>query len=299
MKILIPDAAPFASLNVPEVEFAAYRRGEELPQDAEGLVLWGLPRAQRQAAFRSPALRWVLTLTAGVDHVAADLPEGVTLYNASRLHDDAVAQHAVASLLAAGRGLHLARDAQRERRWTRGSWTDHLWTLADKQVVIWGYGHIGRKLDAMLRPLGATVTGLRSGSSPQDLQAALGAADVLVLLLPATPHTRGLVNAALLSRLKRGAWLANLGRGELVVTADLLEALKAGTLGGAILDVTDPEPLPADSELWGLTNVIITPHVASSTADITERAAEFTADFLRRLTRGEELPNRVNLGKGY
>ncbi|AFZ68977.1 D-2-hydroxyacid dehydrogenase [Deinococcus peraridilitoris] len=296
MKVLVPDAEPFLQLKMPGVQFAPYRRDADLPAEAEGLVLWGLPRGRRQTAFELPSLRWVLTLTAGIDHVVHDLPEHVTLYNASRLHDAAVAQHALSTILAAARGLHRARDAQAQRQWTR---PHDLWTLQDRSVVIWGHGHIGRRLAGMLEPLGARITGLRSGRGPGEIRQALAGADVVVLLLPSTPETQGLVNAEVLAQLKPGAWLANFGRGTLVVTTDLQEALTNGQLGGAILDVTDPEPLPEESPLWSLPNVIITPHVASATQDILQRAAMFTQEFLSDLLRGVEMTNRVERHKGY
>ena len=276
MNILIPDAPEFAALgkeSFPGMTFAPYRASKELPQDAEGLVLWGLPRDLRGKALHLPSLKWVLTLSAGVEHVIDEVPERVTLYNASRLHDDAVAQHALATLLSVARGLPRARDAQREHRWAR---LPGLWTLENKHVVVWGFGHIGRRLEAMLAPLGARVTGLRSRSSQEEVGSALSEADALVLLLPATDETRGLVNAEVLARLKKGAWLANFGRGSAVVTADLIAALQNGHLGGAILDVTDPEPLPPESPLWSMENVLITPHVASATSDMLARAAAFT-----------------------
>ncbi|WP_045234187.1 NAD(P)-dependent oxidoreductase, partial [Deinococcus pimensis] len=194
------------------------------------------------------------------------------------------------------RGLHRARDLQRGGRWGR---VDGLWTLRGRHVVVWGHGHIGKKLEAMLAPLGATVTGLRSRSTTREIDAALASADDVVLLLPDTPDTRGIVNAARLAHVRPGAWLLNLGRGSLVVTDDLVAALKDGTLGGALLDVTDPEPLPPESPLWGMENVVITPHVGSATADVLDRAADFTRGFLGDLAAGRDPGNRVDLTRGY
>jgi len=306
VRILVPDSPAFKSLHDSAVDFVPYARDGEIPTRADGVVMLGVPRAHRQKLLALPGLKWALTLTAGVDHITSDLPAGVALFNASDLHADAVAQHAVATLLSAARGLHLARDFQRERTWGRfGVFSgaeragQGLGTLAGRHVVIWGYGHIGRRLEAYLVPFGARVTGLRSSHSPYDVNSALADADVAVLLLPSTPGTKGIVNADVLSRLKPGAWLANYGRGELVVTDDLVGSLHAGHLGGAILDVTNPEPLPAESPLWEMPNVIITPHVAAATSDIEQRAAAFTADFVRQLVRGDEPPNRVDVSRGY
>ena len=296
MNILVPSAPDFQTLDLPGVTFTPYHRDMAALPDAHGLVLWNLPREPRRAAMQLPSMQWVLTLTAGVDHIVPDLPQNVRLYNAHALHDDTVAQHAAATILAAARGLQHARDAQRERAWKR---RPDLWNLTEKRVVIWGYGHIGRKVENLLTPFGARVTGLRSTTPEEEVKEALAQADVVVLLLPSTPKTRGVVDAALMAQLKPGAWIANYGRGELIVTNDLIAALKSGDLGGAILDVTDPEPLPADSELWAFENVIITPHVGSSTSDMMARAAKFTLDFVNAVRRGEDLGNAVDLTRGY
>lgn len=299
MRVLMPDFPEFQAIALDGLEKLTYTRAQLPEEDADGLVLWLLPREKRLAALQKPGLKWVLTLTAGVDHVLPDLPGGVRLYNAHRLHDAAVAQHAAATILAAARGLHRARDAQHGARWARVPTLGPLWTLQGREVVIWGYGHIGRILESQLTPFGARVTGLRSATPQAEIEAAVARADVLVLLLPATPQTKGIVNAGVLARMKPGAWLANYGRGELVVTPDLTGALQSGHLGGAILDVTSPEPLPADSPLWSMPNVIITPHIGSTTDDQVARAAQLTQDFLATLMRGEEPPGRVQADKGY
>lgn len=296
MNVLVPDHVAFRGLSFPGVTLTPYRAGHPLSRDTEGAVLWGFPRGLRSELFALPQLKWVLTLTAGVDHLIADVPPHVTLYNASRLHDDAVAQHAAAMLLTAARGLHRARDLQREGRWGR---LDGLWSLRGRHVVVWGYGHIGARLEEMLAPFGARVTGLRSRSTDAEIDAALAEADDVVLLLPATEKTRGIVNAERLARVRAGAWLMNLGRGSLVVQDDLVAALRAGTLGGALLDVTDPEPLPQDSPLWSMENVVITPHVASATTDVLDRAADFARAFLADLTAGRDPGGRVDTGRGY
>ncbi len=297
MRVLIPDLPEFRAIDVPGVE-AAYYRADHLPDgDFAGVVAWGLPRSMRERVLARPNLKWVLTLTAGIDGWPDVLPPGAALYNAHELHDAAVAQHAAAALLAAGRGL--IRFAQ-ARHWARGAAErGPLWTLKDRQVVVWGYGHIGRELATLLAPFGVQLTGLRSRSTPQEISAALERADDLLLLLPLTDATRQIVNAEVLGQLRPGAWLYNLGRGELVDPAALIGALDNGHLGGAVLDVTDPEPLPDHDPLWGRSNVLITPHIASTTEDMSQRAADYAAGVLGQLARGEEPPNRVELEKGY
>lgn len=296
MRVLMPDLPEFRALTVEGLTALPYRNGDLPDGEAEGVVLWGANAETRSQLFTRLGLRWVLTLTAGIDHVQGQLPPSVALYNASPLHARAVAVHTLAGMLAAARGLHRFRDQQREEQWQPRR---DLATLEGASVVVWGYGHIGQILEDLLAPHGAHVTGLRSATPPAERNAALAEADWVVLLLPDTPQTRGIVNADVLARLKPGAWLSNQGRGSLVDTDALLAALDSGRLGGAVLDVTDPEPLPPGHPLWERENVIITPHIASTTADLTARGAEYTRGFLEAVAAGQEPKGRVEEGRGY
>ena len=296
MRVFLPDLPAFRALNLDGVTPLFYSR-DALPEgEADGLVLWFLPPAQRRELLSRPGLKWLLTLTAGIDHVVGDVPAGVALYNAHALHDRAVAQHALALMLAAGRGLHRFRDAQGRGAWERAG---RMHTLEGRRVVIWGHGHIGRLLENMLEPLGAAVSGLTSRSSVQDVDTALRQADELVLLLPRTPATRHILNAQRLGLMKPTAWVYNLGRGELIDPQALDAALEAGALGGAALDVTEPEPLPADSPLWARENVVITPHVGSTTDDLVVRGAAHASTVVLALLAGQEAPGRVDTRRGY
>lgn len=302
MRVLMPDRPEFRALKLEGLTALYYpsfvsgdeRDSAQVPEGGfNGLVAWGMPKELRREALSRPDLKWVLTLTAGIDGWLELLPEGVRLYNAHELHDAAVAQHAAAALLAAGRGL--IRFARADRWEPSGQ----LWTLNKRRIVIWGHGHIGRELEALLVPFGAELLGLTSKSTPQEIRRALGQADDLVLLLPLTDATKQIVNAQVLAELRAGTWIYNFGRGELINAAALTEALGSGHLGGAVLDVTDPEPLPEGHPLWSRDNVLITPHVASTTADLTQRAAEYAAEVIGQLSRGEEPRNRVQPNKGY
>ncbi|CAM3300538.1 D-3-phosphoglycerate dehydrogenase [Deinococcus saxicola] len=307
MRVLLPDLPEFHALSgtdehsVPGAEFAFYSQEHVPPERAEGVVLWLARGETREKLLGTPGLKWVLTLTAGIDHVQPHLPEGVVLYNANRLHDRAVAVHVAALMLSAMRGLHHFRDAQHAGRWssTRTPNDSGLHTLDGQNVVIWGYGHIGHLLEGLLTPFGAEVEGIRSSTPDLQRDGRLSRADWVVLLLPSTSDTRGIVNAELLGKLKPGAWLANAGRGNLIVTDDLLAALDSGHLGGAALDVTDPEPLPQDHPLWVQKNVIITPHIASTTTDLVARGASLTRDFLLTMQQGQEPEGRVLNGQKY
>ncbi len=296
MRVFLPDLPAFHALNLDGVTPLFYSR-DTLPEGgADGMVLWFLPPAQRRELLSRPGLKWLLTLTAGIDHVVSDLPAGVALYNAHTLHDRAVAQHALALMLSAGRGLHRFRDAQGHAAWEQPG---RIYTLEGRRVVIWGHGHIGRLLEGMLEPLGAAVSGLTSRSSAQEVEAALRQADELVLLLPRTPATRHILNTQRLGLMKPTAWVYNLGRGELIDPQALDAALEAGALGGAALDVTEPEPLPASSPLWARENVIITPHVGSTTDDLVVRGAAHASTVILALTSGKEAPGRVDTSRGY
>ncbi|WP_261663528.1 NAD(P)-dependent oxidoreductase [Deinococcus sp. Marseille-Q6407] len=304
MRVIVPDLPAFESLEKHGAELLRFRpRDGQTFEQADGLVLlFGPGREQRRALLQTPGLQWVLTLTAGIDHLTPDLPAGVRLFNANALHAPAVAVHVVSGLLAAARQLHTYRDQQRGRdqqhsgRWQR--WPERMHTLRGQKLALWGYGHIGREIERLLTPFGAEVLTVRSHTGEQEKANIRAQADYLVLLLPSTPDTQGSVNAEFLRGMRPGAWLYNIGRGDLLVQDDLVAALQ-GHLGGAILDVTDPEPLPPEHPLWRLDNVILTPHVGSATADLEQRAADYTGAFLQTLLQGRQPDGEVDTGRGY
>lgn len=307
MRVLVPDLPAFHALaqpgdtHLPGTELAFYSNKAGVPAgEAGGAVLWLANAATRDALLAVPGLKWVLTLTAGIDHMRGRLPAGVRLYNAHRLHDRAVAVHVVAGMLAACRGFHRFRDAQ-----ARGEWLSKpipqsgLRTLDGQKVVLWGYGHIGRQVEAMLQPFGAKIHGLTSRTEPDLVDYRLAEADWVVLLLPSTEKTRGVLNAGRLATLKPGVWISNQGRGDLIVTDDLLAALDSGQVGGAVLDVTDPEPLPPGHPLWTRENVIVTPHIASTSTDLQERGAVYARSVILDLLQGREPEGEVGPSDAY
>jgi len=174
MRVLVPDLPAFHALAqpgdtfLPGAELAFYSNDKGVPDgEAQGVVLWLANGATRDALLSVPGLQWVLTLTAGIEHVQGKLPQGAALYNAHRLHDRAVAVHVVAGMLAASRGLHRFRDAQQRGEWVRTSLADTgLSTLDGQKVVLWGYGHIGKIVEELLAPFGAQVYGLTSKTEP-------------------------------------------------------------------------------------------------------------------------------------
>ena len=275
--------------------------------DAEGLVLWTLSRDfVGRLLEQAHSLKWIQTLTAGVDHVLAmNLPEHVVLYRAPNLHEELVTEHTLALLLSIARKLHVLRDQQREHKWAH---PHPFGSIHSKHVLIWGYGNIGRALARVLGVLGARVTGVRTTAGMEgdvrvittaDFQKVLPEVDYLVMVLPSTPETHQVLRKEVLDLLPAHAWVVNVGRGVAVHQPDLLKALEAGRIAGAALDVTSPEPLPEDHPFWDLENVILTPHVASQSDRLQVKMREFMLQNLSRLSKGEEMMGRVERTRGY
>jgi len=252
------------------------------------------PRPESIAAMAQlPRLAVVQTLTAGFDRVRPYVPAGAVLCNARGVHDASTAEWVVTAILASVRQFPYFAAEQAAGRWAYRS-TD---CLAGKTVLIVGYGSIGAAVEARLTGFDVQVRRVarsaRDGvSAVADLPALLPAADVVVLLAPATSETAGLADAAFLAQMKDGALLVNAARGSLVVTADLVAELATGRIGAA-LDVTDPEPLAAGHPLWALPGVLITPHVAASTPVSGLAAVSFVRAQVQRYVAGESLANVI------
>lgn len=298
MKIWVPSDAVAAVLSdLPDVECVTYDgRGPE-PKGAERVEVWIPPLIPVPDTGgllgRMSGLRLLQTVTAGVEPYRPHLPEGVMLCNARGVHDAGTAEWAVGAMIAVLREFPGFTDAQR-----RGEWTyRHTGVLADSTVLIVGYGSIGgaleRRLDGFEVEVVKVARTARDGVHGMDeLPALLPEADVVVLLVPATPQTSGLVDAAFLSRMKDGAVLVNAARGPVVDTDALLAELKTGRLRAA-LDVTDPEPLPEGHPLWSAPGVLITPHVAGSTPASGRRTLRLVRSQLLRYLAGEPLNNVI------
>jgi phosphoglycerate dehydrogenase-like enzyme len=260
-------------------------------------------------------LRWVHTSAAGVgpllfpDFVESD----VLLTNGRGLHALAMAEHALGIMLSFARKLHMARDLQHARRWSQeGLWLEPpaLAQVDGSTLGIVGLGEIGRALAVRARALGLHVLAVRrhpqAQPAPADAQWGMDRLDDLlersdwvVLCPPLTRETQGLMSRERLARMRPGAVLINLGRGALVDEPAMVEALQAGRLAGAGLDVFAEEPLPADSPLWTLPNVIVTPHVSGLGPRYWERAVDQFATNLRHWLAGEPLANVVDKRAGY
>jgi phosphoglycerate dehydrogenase-like enzyme len=249
---------------------------------------------------RMPNLRVVQTLTAGVDNVLAALPERVTLCNAAGVHDASTAELAVGLTIASLRHLDEFARAMPEGRWLY----DRHEALADKRVLIVGFGSIGRAIARRLDGFECEVTAVARTARMVDgidvrsievLPALLPHADVVILIVPLTSDTRGMVDAAFLARMPDRALLVNVSRGLVVDTGALLAECSSGRLRAA-LDVTDPEPLPSDHPLWRTPGVLISPHVGGNTSAFLPRARRLVVAQLSRLADGEPLVNVVRSG---
>ena len=311
MKVLLPDSLPLDPPLPEGVEAVRYDATTPVPDehlDAEALVVWGSSTGDlRAVAGRMPRLRWIQTLAAGPDAVlAAGFPDGVLVTSGQGLHDRPVTEHALALVLALLRRLPAALDAQAGHRWADelgGLQPLHpegaVTTLLDARVLVWGFGSIGQTLAPLLQALGAQVRGVgrsageRAGFpvvAEDRLEAELRRTDVLVMILPATPVTTHALDAGRLAALPRHALVVNVGRGATVDEPALVAALHEGRIAGAALDVTEVEPLPADSPLWDAPNLLLTPHAAGGRP---VGADELVAANLDALLAGRELRNVV------
>ncbi len=259
-------------------------------------------------------LLWVHNLFVGMDYCTgaseAQLHE-VVFTNNKRLSGPAIAEHAIAMLLALSHNLPAYISAQRDAQWQAElARTLNFGELKGKTMLVIGLGGIGTEIAWRAHGLGMRVIATRGSSRegpdfvdyvglPDELPKLAREADIIANALPLTPQTTGIIDKAFFDAAKPGAIYLNVGRGKTTVTADLIAALQSGKLFGAGLDVTDPEPLPADNPLWRLPNVIITPHVSAAGADSPQRTMVIAVENLRRYVAGEPLLNVVDLRKGY
>lgn len=259
-------------------------------------------------------LRWVQRMNAGVERclaIPAFAERGIALTNMQKLAGSVMAEHVLALVFGLTRGLAAYMPAQ-----VKGEWADQavpesrMWELKGRTMLVVGLGGIGTEVASRAHALGMTVIAIRNSGTdgpayvaevglPDKLLPFAARADVIVSTLPLTAETKGLMNKAFFDAVKRGGLFVNVGRGSTVVTRDLVSALADGRLGGAGLDVTDPEPLPADHPLWRAPNVIITPHVAASLESNEGPRWIIARENLRRYVRGDKLLSEVDFKKGY
>ncbi|NIH78791.1 D-2-hydroxyacid dehydrogenase [Amycolatopsis viridis] len=278
-------------------------------RDADVLFVYDfLSRAVPDAWHAANRLRWLHIASAGVDPVMfpAMRDSDVVLTNSRGVFDDSIAEYVLGVVLSFAKDLHGSLDLQRERRWQHRE-TERI---AGREVLIVGTGPIGRAIARMLRAAGMRVAGAgrRARTGDPDfgtvhasaaLAEHLPAYDYVVAVAPLTEQTKGLFDAAAFAAMKPSARFVNVGRGELVVTGDLIEALRSGAIAGAALDVFDTEPLPADSPLWTMPRVLISPHMSGDFLGWRDTLIELFADNFHRWRTGTPLRNVVDKQLGY
>lgn len=288
----------------PDAVHVYARRSTVTPEQlAQATILIGWPRPEDMV--RAVRLKWFQTMWAGTDEYDEEgiLPPGIIMSSASGSNSLSVAEHMLACVMALCRRLPTYRDSQKQHRWTDEG---VMKTIYGGTVLVVGAGHIGSTFAGMCRALGAHTVGLkRTVRGPvegfdevfplEKLDELLPRADVVALTLPHNAQSAGLMDEGRIALMKDDAILVNAGRGSALDQEALARAMRGGKLWGAALDVTVPEPLPEDSPLWDIPNLLLTPHVAGGMRlEITRRrCVEIALDNLRRYLAGEPLMNRV------
>lgn len=270
-------------------------------QLAAATVIFGWPRAETMK--EAVSLKWFQTMWAGTEEYAGFLPEGILFTSSSGSNSRSVAEHMLTGLMAVCRRLPTYLDSQRAHRWKDEG---PMKTILGGTVLVLGAGNVGSTFAGLCQGLGARTIGLkRTVNGPvegfdqvrtmDELDALLPQADVVALTLPHSPQTVHLMNERRIALMKDTAVLISAGRGSVLDQDALVRAMRAGKLWGAALDVTDPEPLPAESPLWDVPNLLLTPHVAGGMRlEITRRkCVEMAQENLRRYLAGEKLNNIV------
>jgi glyoxylate/hydroxypyruvate reductase A len=284
-------------------EWAALLAEAEVLLDVDGPSMADFPA-------RVPQLRWIQSSSSGIGEWVRRLgivESPIVVTNTAGLHSVALAEFVLFAMLYFAKRWPEMVAEQRAHHWERCA----IDTLEGKTLGIVGLGNVGRKVAAVVRPFGVRVIGSRRNPAasehdgldavygPRDLAALLGASDYIVLIVPHTAETVGLVGQAELACMRPGAVLINIARGSVVDEPALIEALRSGHLGGAVLDVVAHEPLSADSPLWDMPNVLITPHSMSTATTENERLTTLFADNLGRYIAGEPLRNVIDKVRGY
>ncbi len=264
-------------------------------------IVFGNPPGDWVAA--SPALRWVQLESvgfgeyAGLDWIA--LGSRVRMTNLAGFFAEPVAESILAGLLGLFRGIDRLAVLRDKGEWLGDGIRPSLRTLAGANVVLFGHGSINARVGDLLAPFGCTIVPFRSDWSDEALNAALASADAVISTVPDTPRTRLTFDRARLARMKPGALFLNFGRGSVVDDDALADALTSGALGGAVIDVTRDEPLPAGHRFWAVPNLILTQHSGGGTGDEIARKIKTFTDNLARYRRGEALVGEIDFSRGY
>lgn len=284
-------------------------------------------RTPDDIARKAPGLRWIQLLSAGADHVPAAVlsDRALAITTSSGIHATPIAEYTIASMLAYAHGLHITLRAQMRREWMRsGQFMTSIDELRGHTLGVIGYGSIGRETARIAAALGMRVLALkrnpdvhedpgwipegvgdRAGTIPEryfgpaECAEILAESDYVTVTLPNTPHTRKFIGARELAAMRPAAYIVNIGRGEVIDEHALAETLRAKKIGGAGLDVFEHEPLEANSPLWDMENVILTPHMSGANRGYVEKACQLFADNLLHFRAGQPLLNIVDPALGY
>lgn len=293
-------------------------------QGADVLLTFRMPE---DVAARTPGLRWIQLLSAGADHTPKALiaSGALPITTASGIHATPIAEYTIGSMLAYAHKLHLTMRAQVRREWMRsGQFMATVDELRGKTLGVVGYGSIGRETARIGAALGMRVVALKRlpddradhgwcppglgdpegriperWYGPDQREALMRESDYLTVTLPATPETHHFIGAREIAAMKPDAYIVNIGRGEVIDERALVEALRGKMIGGAGLDVFEQEPLPAESPLWDMEQVILTPHMSGACKTYMDKACELFAENLRRFRAGKPLLNLVDPKLGY
>jgi len=281
-------------------------RFEESMATAQALVTWELPTAD--LAARAPHLKYIHIIGAGVEHLRPIdwLPPGCVLANNRGVHAEKTAESALMAVLMLNNRIPAYVTDQRARRWA----PEFATPIAGKTVLVVGAGEMGTAAARAFKSIGLQMIGVRRGGKPRRpfdrmvgpdaLGEVLPLADFMHITLPMTAETKGLIGATELDLMKPGAGLVNFGRAPVLEHDALIARLRDGRLGGAVLDVHEPEPLDPDSPVWDCPNLIVTPHVSSDDdRSYVPKTLDLVFDNLGRLLSGKPLRNRVRPKLGY
>ncbi|MFK0038206.1 D-2-hydroxyacid dehydrogenase [Paenarthrobacter sp. NPDC090517] len=310
--VLYREALPPRLDEIAELAEVRLTKADGLPEAMDGadvLYQWhSFSPALRENWAAASSLKWVHVSAAGVSQLLFDdlINSSVEYTNSRGVLSRAIAEFAL------GFVLDIAKDAQGSLRLQQGRRWQHRVTrkIQGQRALVVGTGSIGREIASLFRAVGLRVSGAGRSSRPgdeyfeeihssKDLALVVGDFDYVVLAAPLTDDTKGLVDAEVLSAMKPTAHLINVGRGELVRTDSLVDALRSGSIAGAALDVVHPEPLPEEHPLWSMDNVILTPHMSGDTEDHLDDLGKLFVENLWRFSRGEPLRNVVDKRLGF
>lgn len=298
VEVMFPPGAFVDALGDLGVDVRLVTRGSDIT-GFDGVVTFG-----HDPAFLDGPPAWIHSTQAGVNRIpVGDLLEaGVVVTSSNGIHGDVAGETAVGYMLMLARRLHVHVRAQLKREWAPPAW-DEPFSLTGEPVCVVGLGTLGRGIARAADSLGMVVTGVRRTPlpvghvrevfTPDALLEAIAPARFVALAVPLTDRTEGLISAAEFEAMREDAYLVNVARGAVVDEAGLVEALENSSIAGAALDVFETEPLPAESPLWDIDDVIVSPHEATDHREKHRDIARLVAENARRLTTGEPLANRL------